>query len=70
MLRHDDDDSDKAALDARPLLALTSSYVQRAVQQFPKQSTTSPWQANQNYFRDVLDLRVASVASKEMHFRR
>ncbi len=38
----------------RPLLDLTSGYVQRAVDRFPKQGERDPWITRQNYLLDVL----------------
>ena len=39
---------------ARPLLDLTSGYVQRAIDRFPQQGDRGPWRVRQNY---VLDRR-------------
>jgi cation diffusion facilitator CzcD-associated flavoprotein CzcO len=36
----------------RPLLDLTSGYVQRAIDQLPKQGTKPPWTIRQNYLLD------------------
>jgi monooxygenase len=37
----------------RPLIDLTSGYVQRAVDQLPKQADRAPWRLHQSYLRDV-----------------
>jgi monooxygenase len=37
----------------RPLIDLTSGYVQRSIHTLPKQATRAPWQLHQNYVRDV-----------------
>lgn len=46
-------------LTARPLFGLTSGYVQRSVDDFPKQGAKSPWRIRQNYLLDALSLRLA-----------
>ncbi|BCJ48837.1 monooxygenase flavin-binding family protein [Actinoplanes sp. NBRC 14428] len=38
----------------RPLLDLTSGYVQRALDLFPQQGDRDPWTVKQSYLRDVL----------------
>ena len=38
----------------RPLLDLTSGYVQRALDRFPRQGDRDPWTVRQNYLLDVL----------------
>jgi monooxygenase len=38
----------------RPLLSLTSGYVQRALDSFPKQGERDPWSVKQNYVHDAL----------------
>jgi monooxygenase len=43
-----------AVAQRRPLLDLTSGYVQRAVDRFPKQGDRSPWTTRQNYLVDAL----------------
>ena len=42
------------AMDQRPILDLASGYVMRAVEQFPKQGSKSPWNMRQNYILDRL----------------
>ncbi|RJO79371.1 NAD(P)/FAD-dependent oxidoreductase [Nocardia panacis] len=38
----------------RPLLDLASGYIQRAIDQFPRQGTRTPWRMRQNYLLDTL----------------
>jgi cation diffusion facilitator CzcD-associated flavoprotein CzcO len=45
----------------RPLLGLTSGYIQRAADQFPKQGSKAPWVLRQNYLLDVLTLHFGAV---------
>jgi cation diffusion facilitator CzcD-associated flavoprotein CzcO len=45
----------------RPLLGLTSGYVQRAVDRLPKQGPNVPWAVRQNYLFDLLNLHFGAV---------
>jgi cation diffusion facilitator CzcD-associated flavoprotein CzcO len=42
------------SMEALPLFALSSGYVQRSVGAFPKQSTSAPWKMEQNYVLDAV----------------
>jgi monooxygenase len=53
---------------ARPLLDLSSGYVQRAVSILPKQGSRAPWLIRQNYIVDYFTANYADV-SEEMDFR-
>jgi len=53
---------------AEPLIDFSSSYVQRAIQSFPKQGSRQPWKLYQNYIRDILMLRFTRVADGTMEF--
>ena len=53
--------------DARPLLDLSSGYVQRAVSILPKQGTRPPWMIRQNYLLDYFTAHLADVTD-EMTF--
>ena len=46
---------------ARPLLDLTSGYVQRAIDRFPKQGLRDPWTVRQNYVVDRVAMPRADV---------
>ena len=46
---------------ARPLLDLTSGYVQRAIDRFPKQGRRDPWTVRQNYVVDRVAMPRADV---------
>ena len=41
-------------LEERPLLALTSGYIQRAINEFPRQGHRGPWRVRQNYILDSM----------------
>ena len=51
-----------------PFLDLSSGYVQRAVDRFPKQGTESPWLVRQNYFADFRLLRLGRVDDPALEF--
>ncbi|MBW6434711.1 NAD(P)/FAD-dependent oxidoreductase [Actinoplanes hulinensis] len=53
----------------RPLLDLSSGYVQRALDKFPRQGNRDPWLVRQNYLRDVLTTPRADV-TRDMSFTR
>jgi monooxygenase len=53
----------------RPLLDLSSGYVQRALDIFPHQGDRDPWLVRQNYLRDVLTTPRADV-TRDMEFTR
>jgi hypothetical protein len=52
---------------ARPLLALTSGYVQRAADVLPKQGVAAPWVLRQSYPIDLLSTRLGDV-TRDMVF--
>jgi monooxygenase len=45
----------------RPLLDLTSGYVQRATGVMPKQGDRPPWRLRQNYVLDFLSARFGDI---------
>lgn len=51
-----------------PWLTLTSGYIQRAMEKFPKQGSKAPWKLHQNYARDLVMLRYGSVEDDAMEF--
>jgi hypothetical protein len=51
-----------------PLLGLTSGYVLRGLDLFPKQGSKSPWVLRQNYVRDMLMMRYGAVDDGTMVF--
>ena len=52
---------DGPLLRPRPILDLTSGYVQRAVDHFPQQGDASPWHLAQNYLVDLAEMKLDSV---------
>lgn len=51
-----------------PLLGLSSGYIQRAADRFPKQGTKFPWQVHQSYLRDYRAMKLRDVVDDAMVF--
>ena len=49
-------------------LDLSSGYVQRAVDRFPKQGSRMPWQVHQSYLRDYRALKRSGLVDDAMTF--
>ncbi|MEQ8283937.1 MAG: NAD(P)/FAD-dependent oxidoreductase [Parvibaculum sp.] len=56
------------ALEEEPWLDFTSGYVQRSVEEFPKQGTKAPWKLYQNYALDIVSLKFGSIEDSAMEF--
>jgi monooxygenase len=54
----------------KPVLDLTSGYVQRALDRLPRQGSRKPWKMYQNYARDLLSVRLSRLNDGAMEFRR
>jgi hypothetical protein len=52
----------------RPLLDLTSGYIQRSAHRFPKQGSRFPWQIHQSYLRDYRSLKMSGIEDGAMVF--
>ncbi|MGH9305664.1 MAG: flavin-containing monooxygenase [Acidimicrobiales bacterium] len=59
-----------AAVTAQPLLGLTSGYVQRSADRFPKQGSRFPWQVHQSYLHDYRALKLSGIEDSAMVFSR
>ncbi|HWE70544.1 MAG TPA: FAD-containing monooxygenase EthA, partial [Acidimicrobiales bacterium] len=55
-----------ATISPRPLLGLTSGYIQRSADHFPKQGSAFPWQVHQSYLRDYRALKLKGVEDAAM----
>jgi cation diffusion facilitator CzcD-associated flavoprotein CzcO len=53
-----------------PLMDFSSGYIQRAIDQFPRQGSKKPWRLYQNYLLDRLTLRHADVDDGTLEFAR
>ncbi|HTD57963.1 MAG TPA: NAD(P)/FAD-dependent oxidoreductase [Solirubrobacteraceae bacterium] len=51
-----------------PFLDFSSGYVQRSIDQFPKQGSKAPWRLHQNYALDILNLKFGSLDDDAMQF--
>jgi cation diffusion facilitator CzcD-associated flavoprotein CzcO len=56
------------SITATPWIDFTSGYVQRSIDQFPKQGSKTPWRLYQNYALDLVSLRFAAVDDGVMRF--
>ncbi|MBX3493032.1 MAG: NAD(P)/FAD-dependent oxidoreductase [Parvibaculum sp.] len=56
------------ALQEEPWLDFTSGYVQRSINEFPKQGTRAPWKLYQNYALDIVSLKFGSIEDSAMEF--
>jgi len=57
-----------AAVSPQPLLGLTSGYVLRSADRFPKQGSRFPWQVHQSYWRDYRALKMSDLEDDAMVF--
>jgi monooxygenase len=52
----------------QPFLDLSSGYIQRSMDKFPKQGSRSPWRLYQNYALDVVTLRFGAIDDGVIEF--
>ena len=57
-----------ASVSSAPLLGLTSGYVLRSADAFPKQGTRFPWQVHQSYLRDYRAMKLSGLQDDAMVF--
>jgi cation diffusion facilitator CzcD-associated flavoprotein CzcO len=58
------------AMPTRPFLDFGAGYIQRAIDQLPRQGDRAPWLTSLNYTGDVKLLRHLPVTDPELHFSR
>ena len=51
-----------------PWLDFSSGYVQRAMENWPKQGTKVPWKLDQNYAKDLMNLRYSRLDDGVLQF--
>ena len=56
--------------EAEAFVDFTSGYVQRALDELPKQGSRPPWKVYQNYLKDLLMMRYGALDDGVMEFRR
>jgi hypothetical protein len=49
------------AVGTEPFLGLTSGYVLRSLDRFPRQGPAAPWRVHQNYLRDIALIRRGDI---------
>ncbi len=54
----------------QPFIDLTSGYVLRSIDKFPKQGSKPPWRMYQNYPRDILMIRRGDIEDEGIEFSR
>jgi monooxygenase len=57
-----------AGVSAEPLLGLSSGYIQRAVDRFPKQGSKFPWQVHQSFLKDYRAMKMTGLEDEAMTF--
>jgi len=57
-----------SSVTARPLLGLSSGYITRSADKFPKQGSRFPWQVHQSYLKDYRALRIRGIHDDAMEF--
>ncbi len=50
------------------IMNLSSGYLQRSLDKFPRQGMKKPWVNNQNYFKDIINFRYSSVNTKHLEY--
>jgi monooxygenase len=58
------------AVTGAPFANLTSGYVLRAIDQFPRQGSKDPWRRQQNYARNRRSMRRAPIDDPALEFSR
>jgi monooxygenase len=53
-----------------PFIDFSSGYIQRAIDQFPRQGSKKPWKLYQNYMLDLVSLRFGAVNDGALEFSR
>jgi cation diffusion facilitator CzcD-associated flavoprotein CzcO len=61
---------DDPGMERLPWVDFSSSYIQRAIDRFPKQGARRPWRLYQNYALDLLTLRYGPLRDRAMVFSR
>ena len=59
---------DKNAYGDDELIDFTSGYVQRGLDQMPKQGNKAPWKNYQNYLKDIFAVRLFSIKDSNLDF--
>jgi monooxygenase len=57
-----------ASMATEPFIDLKAGYVQRSIDQFPRQGLKAPWRLHQNYARDTATLRFGALDDGALEF--
>ena len=57
-------------MERHALLDFGAGYIQRSIDELPKQGAAWPWRLRMNYVADVLSIRHGALADSAMEFRR
>ena len=57
-------------LDRKPAISLTSGYVQRSVDRFPRHGSRRPWRLYENYLLDMVNFLLSRPEDGVLQFRR
>jgi monooxygenase len=57
-------------VEVESMLNLTSGYIQRSADVFPKQGTKAPWRLYQNYLLDKLTIGLSRIQDPALEFGR
>ena len=60
--------NDDASVVAQPLLGLSSGYITRSADRFPKQGSRFPWQVHQSFVKDYRALKMSGLEDSAMVF--
>jgi hypothetical protein len=58
------------AITPAPFIDLTSGYITRAIEQFPRQGSNDPWRRDQNYALNWTAMRRAPLDDPALEFSR
>jgi len=56
------------SLKRKPFIDMQSGYIKRVKNEIPLQGNRSPWKLHQNYFKDVINLRLASMDDPALEY--
>ena len=59
---------DDPSITRRPLLDMTSGYIQRSLGQLPQNGSRAPWRLGMNYAHDLITLRYGRINDGAMRF--
>lgn len=60
--------NDDPTITAEPRIDFSSGYVQRSIDQLPKQGSKAPWRLYQNYALDIVSLKFGSIEDDAIAF--